>query len=54
MPGTITPEHDPFEHVTVAHAPSPSIAARCVVEPSRDPTSCAADSSASFARKRSR
>ncbi len=36
VPGTITPEQDPFEHVTVAQAPSESSTARCVVEPSRE------------------
>ena len=54
MPGTITPEHEPFEQVRLAQAPSPSSTEMCVVEPRRVCTSLAADSIASFARKRSR
>ena len=54
VPGTITPEHEPFEHVTDTHAPSSSSTAMCVVDPSRDPIPDAADSSASLCRKRSR
>ena len=54
MPGTTTPEPEPLEQVTVAHAPSASITAICVVLPSRERTSIATLSSASLARKRSR
>ena len=54
VPGTTTPEHDPFEQVTDAQAPSASSAARWVVDPSRVPSSEAAVSSASLCRKRSR
>ena len=35
VPGTITPEPEPFEQVTDAQAPSASITDRWVVEPSR-------------------
>ena len=54
MPGTTTPEHEPFEQVTEAQAPSASITDMCVVFPSRERTSAATESSASLARKRSR
>ncbi len=54
VPGTITPEHEPFEQVTDAQAPSASITDTCVVFPSRDRTSVATESSACLARKRSR
>jgi hypothetical protein len=54
VPGTITPEHDPFEQVTLTLAPFASKTDRWVVFPSGLPTSRAADSSASCARKRSR
>ena len=53
VPGTTTPEHEPFEQVTVAQAPSASITARWVVEPSREAISPATPSSTSSARKRS-
>ena len=35
VPGTTTPEHEPFEHVTEHAQPSRSSTAMCVVEPSR-------------------
>ena len=54
MPGTTTPEHEPFEQVTVAQTPSASSTEMCVVLPSRERTSVATPSSASLARKRSR
>ena len=54
MPGTITPEQEPFEQVTETHAPASSSTARCVVEPSREPMPDAAVSIASLCRKRSR
>ena len=47
-------EHEPFEQVTLAHAPSVSSTAMWVVDPSRECSSLATDSSASFVRKRSR
>ena len=37
VPGTSTPEPEPFEQVTLAHVPSPSRTAMWVVEPSRSP-----------------
>jgi hypothetical protein len=54
VPGTTTPDDDPFEQVTLAQPPPASIAAMCVVEPSRDSSWPATDASASFAKKRSR
>ncbi len=54
VPGTTTPEHDPFEQVTEAHAPSPSITEMWVVLPSRERTSVATESRASLARNCSR
>ena len=54
VPGTTTPEHEPFEQVTVAQAPSASITDTWVVFPSRERTSVATESSASSARNRSR
>ena len=54
VPGTITPEHEPLEQVRLAQAPAASSTEMCVVEPRRVCTSLAADSIASFARKRSR
>ena len=54
VPGTTTPEHEPFEQVTVAQPPSASITDTWVVFPSRPRTSVATESSASSARKRSR
>jgi hypothetical protein len=54
VPGTITPDDEPFEQVTLTQPPSASIAEMCVVEPRRDSTWPATDSSASFAMKRSR
>jgi hypothetical protein len=54
VPGTTTPEQEPFEQVTVAQVPSASITDTCVVLPSRDRTSVATESRASRARKRSR
>ena len=51
VPGTTTPEHEPFEQVTVAQPPSASITEMCVVDPSRERTSVATVSSASSARK---
>ena len=54
VPGTATPEHEPFEQVTDTHAPSASITERCVVDPSRLVASPASDSSASLARNISR
>ncbi len=53
MPGTTTPEQEPFEQVTDAQAPSASITDTWVVLPSRERTSVATLSSASRARKRS-
>jgi hypothetical protein len=52
VPGTTTPEQDPFEQVTVAHPPSESITEMWVVEPIREAISLATASSASSARKR--
>ena len=54
VPGTTTPEHEPFEHVTDAHPPSASMTEMCVVLPSRERTSVATVSSACLARNRSR
>ena len=54
VPGTTTPEHEPFEHVTEAHPPSASMTEMWVVLPSRERTSVATVSSACFARNRSR
>ena len=54
MPGTTTPEQEPLEQVTDAHAPSASITEMCVVLPSRERTSVATESSAVLARNRSR
>ena len=39
VPGTMTPEQEPFEQVTVAQPPRSSSTHRWVVEPSRDDTS---------------
>ena len=54
VPGTTTPEQEPFEQVTDAQAPSASITEMWVVLPSRERTSVATESSAFLARKRSR
>ena len=50
VPGTTTPEDDPFEQVTVATAPSASMTDTWVVDPSREPISPATRSSAPGAR----
>ena len=49
VPGTTTPEQEPFEQVTDAQPPSASITEMCVVLPSRERTSVATVSSASLA-----
>ena len=54
MPGTTTPEQEPFEQVTLAQPPSASSTEMCVVLPSRERTSVATWSSASLRRNRSR
>ena len=54
VPGTTTPEQEPFEQVTVAQRPSASITETWVVLPRRERTSVATVSSASRARNSSR
>ena len=51
VPGTTTPEHEPFEHVTDAQPPSASMTEMCVVEPRRERSSPATVSSASLAQE---